>query len=272
MSCSAARVSSPWRKACRTPCGRSAAHRASIAATAFRRPSAISTPKPAADLTRRYEELCRHYGMTPTRNNPGIAHENGAIEGPHGHLKRAIAGRAADAGLADFADLAAYRGFIDEIVGRRNVRNAKRIDIERAELQALPDRRTVGLRGSQRPRHLLGRLHAAQGVLHRALAPDRPSAAGAPLSTTGSTCSSAAPTLLTLPRGRAHASGKHDQVVDYRHVIHALRRKPMALLNLVYRDQLFPREAYRRTFDALPDAPAGAAGLPHHGRSAGARP
>jgi hypothetical protein len=31
------------------------------------------------DLTRRYEELCRHYGMTPTRNNAGIAHENGAI-------------------------------------------------------------------------------------------------------------------------------------------------------------------------------------------------
>ena len=56
---------------------------------------------------------------------------------------------------------------------------------------------------------------------------------------------------MTLPRGRAHASGKHDQVVDYRHVIHSLRRKPMALLNLVYRDQLFPRQAYRRTFEAL---------------------
>ncbi|EHH04364.1 transposase, partial [Mesorhizobium amorphae CCNWGS0123] len=27
--------------------------------------------------------------------------------------------------------------------------------------------------------------------------------------------------------------------------------KPMALLNLIYRDQLFPREAYRRTFDML---------------------
>jgi hypothetical protein len=34
-------------------------------------------------------------------------------------------------------------------------------------------------------------------------------------------------------------------------VIHALRRKPLALLNLVYRDQLFPRDAYRRTFDRL---------------------
>ena len=39
-----------------------------------------------------------------------------------------------------------------------------------------------------------------------------------------------------------------------RHLIHALRRKPMALLHLVYRDQLFPRDAYRRTFDALLDA------------------
>lgn len=57
--------------------------------------------------------------------------------------------------------------------------------------------------------------------------------------------------LMTLPRGRASSTGKHDQVVNYRHVIHSLRRKPMALLNLVYRDQLFPREAYRRTFDML---------------------
>jgi len=57
--------------------------------------------------------------------------------------------------------------------------------------------------------------------------------------------------LMTVPRGRAQASGKHGHVVDYRHVIHSLRRKPMALLNLVYRDQLFPRQAYARTFDAL---------------------
>lgn len=57
--------------------------------------------------------------------------------------------------------------------------------------------------------------------------------------------------LMTLPRGRASTSGKHAHVVDYRHVIHALRRKPMALLNLVYRDQLFPRDAYRQTFERL---------------------
>src|SRR3546814_1348743 len=32
--------------------------------------------------------------------------------------------------------------------------------------------------------------------------------------------------LLALPRGRAHPDGRHDQVVNYRHVIHALHRKP----------------------------------------------
>jgi hypothetical protein len=57
---------------------------------------------------------------------------------------------------------------------------------------------------------------------------------------------------LTLRRGRPpQGSSKHGHVVDYRHVIHALRKKPMALINLVYRDQLFPRRAYARAFAAL---------------------
>ena len=46
--------------------------------------------------------------------------------------------------------------------------------------------------------------------------------------------------LMTLMRRRASAGGNHDHVVDYCRVIHALWRKPTALLNLVYRDQLFP--------------------------------
>ncbi len=74
----------------------------------------------AEDLTRRYDELCTHYGMTPTRNNPGSAHENGAIEGPHGHLKRAIADALLMRGSNDFDDLDRYRRFIAELVSRRN--------------------------------------------------------------------------------------------------------------------------------------------------------
>jgi transposase InsO family protein len=72
------------------------------------------------DLTRRYEELCVHYGMTPSRNNPGVAHENGAIENAHGHLKKVVEDELLLRGSRDFADLDAYRRFIDEVIGRRN--------------------------------------------------------------------------------------------------------------------------------------------------------
>ena len=56
--------------------------------------------------------------------------------------------------------------------------------------------------------------------------------------------------VVTLRRGRPRSANKGGHVVDYRHVIHALRQKPMALPNLVYRDQLFPRAAYGRAFEA----------------------
>ncbi|RVD70253.1 IS21 family transposase, partial [Mesorhizobium sp. M4A.F.Ca.ET.029.04.2.1] len=205
-----------------------------------------------ADVTRRYEELIAHYGMTATRNNAGIAHENGSIEGPHGHLKRALDDALLMRGSTDFDDLAAYRRFVDEIVSRCNARNSKRIDIERAELQDLPVRRTcdyeeVSVRVTSSGGFTLRKVFytvPSRLIGHRLrvrLFDDRLDIfiGGTP--------------LITLPRGRASRSGKHDQVVDYRHVIHSLRRKPMALLNLVYRDRLFPREAYRRTFDMLID-------------------
>jgi hypothetical protein len=40
------------------------------------------------DFTKRYDELCRHYGMEATRNNPGVANENGSIEASRGCRQR----------------------------------------------------------------------------------------------------------------------------------------------------------------------------------------
>jgi transposase InsO family protein len=47
------------------------------------------------DLMRRF---CSHYGMTPTRNNPGVSHENGSIESAQGQKsarRRPVAARLA---------------------------------------------------------------------------------------------------------------------------------------------------------------------------------
>jgi hypothetical protein len=57
--------------------------------------------------------------------------------------------------------------------------------------------------------------------------------------------------VAVLRGGQPVSQTKGGQVVDYRHVIHALRRKPMSLLNLAYRDQLFSRLAHARAFEAV---------------------
>jgi transposase InsO family protein len=203
-----------------------------------------------ADLTRRYEQLCAHYGMTPTRNNRGLAHENGAIESAHGHLRQAIVDALLLRGSRDFADPAAWRRFVDEIVGRRNARIVKRIDQERPALKPLPARRTSDYE------EVLVRVTSSSGFTLRKVFYSTPSRLighrlRVRLFDDRLECFLGSTPLMTLPRGRAHPSGKHGHVVDYRHVIHALRRKPMALLHLVYRDQLFPRRAYARAFEAL---------------------
>ncbi len=198
------------------------------------------------DLTHRYDTLCAHYRMEPTRNNRGVAHENGAIESPHGHLKHAIRDALLLRGTIDFEDLVAYRSFLDEIVGRKNARNSKRIDAERAVLQPLPDTRTADYEQA------LVYVSSCGGFVLRKVFYTVPSRLvrhrlRARLYDDRVELFVGGTRVLSLGRGRPGRDGKHG------HVIHALRRKPMALLNLVYRDQLWPREAYRHMFDHLCD-------------------
>src|ERR1700751_5546726 len=85
----------------------------------------------------------RHYDMIPTRNNLGVAHENGSIESSHGHLKKALQDALLLRGSRDFDHPDGYRRFVGEIVGRRNANNRKRIELERLMPTALPKRRTA---------------------------------------------------------------------------------------------------------------------------------
>jgi hypothetical protein len=202
------------------------------------------------DLTRRYEALCAHYRMAPTRNNRGLAHENGSIESPHGHLKQAIRDAPLLRASRNFDTLDAYRRFVAEIVGRRNARLAKRLDLERPALQPLPARRTTDYEET------IVTVTSSSGFTLRKVFYSVPSRLighrlRVRLYDDRLECFLGATPLMTLRRGRPRPDGKHGHVVDYRHVIHALRRKPMALLNLVYREQLFPRRAYRRAFEVL---------------------
>jgi hypothetical protein len=202
------------------------------------------------DLTQRYQGLMRHYEMTPTRNNRGVAHENGSIESSHGHLKKALEDALMLRGSRNFDDLDNYRCFVDEIVGRRNANNRRRIELERPTLAQLPKRRTADYEEK------VVTVTSSGGFILRRVFYTAPSRLighrlRVRLYDDRLDCFLGSTLMMTLRRGQPVSGAKGGHVVDYRHVIHALRKKPMALPNLVYRDQLFPRPAYRKAFEAL---------------------
>jgi len=221
-------------------------HRSDSLSAAFRNLTADAQE----DLTQRYQSLMRHYGMEPSRNNTGIAHENGSVESAHAHLKQALEDALLLRGSRDFANLDAYRAFVDEIVGRRNANNRKRIALERELLAPLPQRRTADFEEKVIP------VTSSGGFILRRVFYTVPSRLighrlRVRIFDDRLECFLGATQVAVLRRGRPVSGNKSGHVVDYRHVIHALRRKPMALLNLVYRDQLFPRPAYARAFEVL---------------------
>jgi hypothetical protein len=186
------------------------------------------------DQTRRYEALCAHYEMTPTRNNTGVAHENGAVESQHGHLKRGVTQALLLRGSVDFESLEAYRSWIANLIGRRNARRAKMVQLECAALRSLPAGRTTDYDEAT------VFVTSSSGFVLRKVFYTVPSRL-----------------IGFRMRVRIYDDrlecfvGQRPALTLCRHVIHSLRRKPMALLNLVYRDALFPLPAYRLAWEKL---------------------
>jgi hypothetical protein len=220
-------------------------HRSDSLSAAFRNLAADAQE----DLTLRYQALMAHYGMTPSRNNAGVAHENGSIESAHGHLKAALEDALLLRGSRDFDDLDAYRRLVDEVVGQRNARNRKRIALERPLLGVLPRRRTADWEEK------IVTVTSSGGFILRRVFYTVPSRLighrlRARIHDDRIECFLGSTHVATLRRGQPVSDRHGGHVVDYRHVIHALRRKPMALASLVYRDQLFPHPAYQGVRDA----------------------
>lgn len=221
-------------------------HRTDSLSAAFRNLTADQRD----DITRRYDAFVGHYGMNASRNNRGEAHENGAVESQNRHLKTAIKQALILRGSRDFACVEDYRRFVDMLVARRNRQRADAVQAERAHLKPLPQRRTtdfteivvpVTRTGGflvksifySAPSQLIGqrlRVHLYDDRIEAFL---------------GGTL------VATHPRARGRGNGHRVHVINYHHVIHALRRKPQALWSSIYRDCLFPRTEYAEAWKVL---------------------
>ena len=202
------------------------------------------------DFTARYTALLDHYGMAGTRNNRGLSHENGSVESPHRYLKEALEQALLLRGHRDFDDRLAYEGFVREAVMRRNRRHAAAFRIEREQLQDLPVRRTTDFVEEEARVTRCGTF-TVRAILYSAPSRLIGHRLKVRLYSDRLDCYLSGALVLTLARGTRVPGTGRGRMIDYRHFIDALKRKPQAFKGLVFRDALFPREAYRRTWEQL---------------------
>lgn len=207
------------------------------------------TQEAKEDLTKQYETLCAHYGMTPTRNNKGVSHENGSVESSHGHIKNRIAQELLLRGNNDFDSVAEYEAWIQNIVLQSNRRNAKQLALEKEALQMLPhykvmDYELMSINVSSLsiivvknmtysvPSRLAGHtltLHLYQHTIEAYLGGSH---------------------VLSLTRKYRHEQATR-YVINYRHIIHALIKKPRAFRFCQYQNEILPNEIYQQIWQHL---------------------
>ena len=193
-----------------------------------------------------YLELCTHYDLTPLTINVGCPHEQGDVESQNRHLKRRLKQHLLLRGSRDFASLADYDRFVVGVLRTANGKRQNRLAEELACMRPLPAGRLAEYRvyepvvSSQSlirvkrctysvPSRLIG--HTLRVELHEAqlkvyLERDF---------------------LFCLPRLR----GDRGAVVDFRHIITPLLRKPGAFIHYRHREALYPSAVFRAAHDWL---------------------
>jgi hypothetical protein len=212
-----------------------------------------------ADITQRYEAFCHHYGLMPTRNNRGQAHENGAVESPHGHLKRRIAQQlqmdfptVTDHRYA-FDSIDNFQRFIDAIVAKHNRRNEDLLREELAIMSVLPA--TTGVDYTEER----VRVSSTSTISVRRVVYSVPSRLiGERLSVRlfddWLMCYLGSAHAVTLQR--LHLKGnQRARQIDYRHLIDSLTRKPMAFYHAQLRDDILPNDQWQQGGQRLAPRP-----------------
>jgi hypothetical protein len=220
-------------------------HRTDHLSAAIRAEEATSR----GQATERYAALLAHYGLAPSTNNAGEAHENGDIEQAHHRFKQAVDQALRVRGSREFPTRAVYQRFLQDLVRQRNLTRQARWAEEQAVLRPLPVA-PLGLCRELRVR--VSRFSTIQVLRNTDSVPARLIGAVVTVRVRAETLEVYHGTahLLTIPRLLGH----HQHRIEYRHIIWSLVRKPGAFVQYRYRDDLFPTLAFRQAYDRLVQA------------------
>ena len=213
--------------------------------------SAVTHHLRPADSTERefnqaYLALLDHYGLKPRTIHIGCPEQNGDIEAVNGGLKRALEQHLLLRGQRDFATVAQYEQFLEQVMTKRNQRRQQRLKEELAVMRPL----TVKPLGPYQEVRLKVNGAGLIRVQHNAYS---------------------VPTSLINQQVRVRIYEWHLEVyyrqqlvetmprlvgqnryhLNYRHLIDSLLRKPGGFRNYRYREALFPSLVFRQAWDTL---------------------
>jgi len=201
------------------------------------------------EFTQNYRALLAHYGMQPSANTAGQAHQNGDVEQSHFRFKQAVDQALRVRGSRDFADRGTYERFLAELVRQRNLTRTVRFEADCAALRPLP---AMPLDFTRELTVLVSRFSLVRVLLNHYSVPSRLIGATLKVRVRSEALElyHGPVPVLTLPR----LSGRNRHRIDYRHLIWSLVRKPGAFANYCYREELFPTTDFRRAYDSLLEA------------------
>ncbi len=193
-----------------------------------------------------YLELCTHYDLTPLTINVGCPNEHGDVESQNRHLKQRIKQHLILRGSRDFASLEEYDQFVQGILRAANTKRQKHLAEELACMRPLPGTLLTEYQ-EYKPK-----------VSSQSLMRVKKHAYSVPSRLIGHTLRVELyeldmkvylerDFLFSLPRLR----GDRGALVDFRHVIEPLLRKPGAFIHYRHREALYPGKTYRAAFDRL---------------------
>jgi len=199
------------------------------------------------DFTERYAALMRYYRTTMRRTNPSSPHENGDIEQRHNRFKEAVDQSLMLRGSRDFNSREDYASFLREVLVQLNAGRRQRHEEELVHLSRLPMKR---LEACKRLDNVRVRRGSTIHIAHNTYSVDSRligERVNIRLYAEHVEVWYGQKRLERIPRLR----GENGHLINYRHVIDWLVRKPGAFENYRYREEMFPTIRFRMAYDNL---------------------
>jgi hypothetical protein len=193
-----------------------------------------------------YQSLARHYGFQSSKTQPGCPNENGDVEQRHYRLKNAIEQALILRGSRDFSSRQEYEQFLEKSFDQLNYGRRTLLAEELKVLGRLPARRLADYTRLKCRVSSFSTIRVLKNTysLHSRLKGEK---VNVHIYAGHIEIWYAQKKIEILPRLR----GENGHLINYRHIIDGLVRKPGAFERYRYKDNLFPTSQFRIAYDLL---------------------